>query len=370
MKLSCLQQKLNKGLSLAGRLVGTKTTLPVLNNVLLKAQKGKLIITSTDLETAITAKIGAKVEKEGQITVPARVLSDFVAANKDKKINLTLKENILTLKSKHSQAHVRGIGAGEFPLIPKVKGKTTFNLESGELLEGSNKVGIASATDDARPNLCGVYFKIKGKELNLVATDSYRLAEKKIILKQKESSNEKDFIMPLKAVHETLRILGSTEPARVKIKVNENQVALVLPGAELTSRLVEGEFPSYEQIIPQRFETKTSLNSNEFGDLVKIASVFAREAANNVELNFEKKGEVAVNAASDQVGDNRSKLKSEVEGKSNKIAFNAKYVSDVLGVLGDQEIDLEMTGSLNPGVVRPKNDKNYLYVIMPLRMDE
>lgn len=370
MKLSCVQQKLNRGLSLAGRLVGTKTTLPVLNNVLLKAEKGKLVITSTDLEIAIISKIGAKVEKEGQITIPSRVLSDFVAANKDKKINLTLKENSLTLKSKHSQAHVRGIGADEFPLIPKVKGKTTFKLESGELLETLNQTVIAAATDDARPNLCGVYTKIKGKQLLLVATDSYRLAEKKIALKQTESVEEKDFIVPLKAVHEVQRILGSVEPARVKVRVNENQLAITLPGVEIISRLVEGEFPKYQQIIPDRFETKTSLNAGEFGDLVKIASVFAREAANNVQLNLESKGEVAVNATSDQVGDNRSKLKAEVKGKSNKIAFNAKYVSDVLAVLGDQEIDLEMTGSLNPGVVRPKKDKNYLYVIMPLRTDE
>lgn len=370
MKLSCLQEKLNKGLTLAGRIVGLKTTLPVLNNVLIEVKQGKLIITSTDLEIATQAIIGAKIIKGGKITIPARLLSDFVAANRDKKIKIFLKNNTLTVKSKHSLAHIKGIDASEFPLIPKIKEEPKISIPSSVLLSALNKVIIAAATDDTRPALSGVCFKKKSDELKLIATDGYRLAEKKIKDNTLSKIDDFIFIVPLKTCQEIIRIISILEPNPISIKFNENQIAFIMVGVEITSRLVEGEFPEYEQIIPKEYATRAGLRSQEFANTIKMVNLFAEGAANSVELNFDKKGKVLVEATSNQIGDNKSSLPGAVEGKDNKIAFNAKFIIDALNVLGgEEEVDFEMTGRLNPGLIRSKKDKDYLYVIMPLKTD-
>jgi len=369
MKLSCAQSKLNKGLTLAGRLVGTRTTLPILNNILLEASKGRLIITSTDLEIGITAIIGAKIIKEGKITIPSRLLCDFVAVSNDKKINLSLKNKTLTLKSKHSLAHIKGMSAEEFPLIPKVKGKEVLVLNSDDFLKAINQVIIAAATDDTRPVLCGVYFKIENKKLKLVATDSYRLAEKNINIKN-EPEQDNNFIVPLKTMQELVRIISTLEPGDISIKLNESQISFNLLGVEIISRLVEGEFPEYEQIIPKEHKTRASLRSQDFNRTLKMVGLFAQDSGSGIELNFDNKGEVRVLATSNQVGDNKSKINSLVVGDNNKIAFNAKFITDVLSVLGDKDIDFEMTGKFSPGVLKSKEDKDFLYVIMPLKTEE
>lgn len=369
MKLSCVQSKLNRGLTLAGRLVGIRTTLPILNNILLEAVKGRLTITSTDLEIGITATIGVKIIKEGKITIPSRLLCDFVAVNKDKKINLILKNQTLTLKSKHSLAHIKGMAAEEFPLIPKVKGKEVLKLNSEDFLKAINQVIIAAAVDDTRPVLCGVYFKIEDNKLKLVATDSYRLAEKTINIIN-EPDQDHSFIIPLKTMQELSRIISVLDPGEISIKLNENQISFSMLGVEIISRLVEGEFPEYEQIIPKEYKTKASLQSQDFNRILKMVGLFAQESANGVELNFDNKGEVKVLATTNQIGDNKSTLTSPVAGESNKIAFNAKFITDALAVLGDKDVDFEMTGKFNPGVLKPKDDKNFLYVIMPLKTEE
>lgn len=370
MKLSCVQEKLNKGLTLAGRLVGIKTSLPVLNNVLLEAKEGKLIITSTDLEIAIRAIIGVKVIKEGKITIPSRLLCDFVAVNKDKKIRITLKDNILNIKSKHSVAHIRGIDASEFPLIPKIKEEPKILISSSDLLNALNKVIIAAAIDDTRPVLNGACFKKKGVELKIIATDSYRLAEKKIKDENFGKVEDFTFIVPLKTAQEVVRILSILEPMTVAVRFNENQIAFNMVGVEVISRLVEGEFPEYEQIIPKEHQTKVALKSREFSNTIKMVNLFAEDSANSIQLNFDKVGLVKIEATSNQLGDNKSTLSGNVLGKDNKIAFNAKFIIDVLNVLGgEQDINFEMTGYLNPGVIKPTKDKDYLYVIMPLRTD-
>ncbi|MCX6811281.1 MAG: DNA polymerase III subunit beta [Candidatus Berkelbacteria bacterium] len=370
MKLSCVQEKLNKGLTLSGRLVGLKATLPVLNNVLLEAKQGKLIITSTDLEIAIKAIIGAKVINEGRITVPSRLLCDFIAGNHDKKIKIILKDSVLAVKSKHSIAHIRGIDASEFPLIPKIKEEPKINIKSSDLLNALNKVIIAAATDDTRPVLCGVCFKKKGDELKLVATDSYRLAEKKIKDEALEKIEDFAFIVPLKTAQEVARILSILEPMTVAIRFNENQIAFNMVGVEIISRLIEGEFPEYEQIIPKEHETKAVLKSKDFVSTIKTVNLFAEDSANSVQLNFDKAGLIKVEATSNQLGDNKSTINGEVVGKDNKIAFNAKFIIDALNVLGGEEsVDFEMTGHLNPGIIKPAKDRDYLYVIMPLKTD-
>ncbi|MBU2595714.1 DNA polymerase III subunit beta [Patescibacteria group bacterium] len=371
MKLSCIQEKLNKGLTLAGRLVGLKATLPVLNNILIEAKEGKLIITSTNLEIAIKSIIGAKILKKGSITVPSRLLSDFVAKNQDKKIKFNLKENILTIKSRHSLAHIRGIEASEFPLIPKIKEAPKISIKSGDLLSALNKVMVAAAIDDNRPVLAGVCFKKKDNELKLVATDSYRLAEKKIKDESFLKIDDFTFIVPLKTSQEVARVLSILDPGMVLIKFNENQIAFQMVGVEIISRLVEGEFPEYEQIIPKDYETRAELTPRQFSNTIKMVNLFAEDSANSVQLNFGQKGQVRVEATSNQIGDNKTTLKGKIQGKNNKIAFNAKFIIDGLAVLaGEEKVGFEMTGQFNPGVIRPNKDKDYLYVIMPLKTDK
>jgi len=370
MKLSCIKEKFNKGLALTGRLTNLKTTLPVLNNILLKAKNGKLTIISTDLEIAVKSNIGAKVLKEGSITVPARLLSDFMAKNQDKKIKISLKENILTIKSRHSLAHIRGIKASEFPLIPKIKKGPKISIKSSDLLNSLNKVIVAAAIDDTRPVLAGVCFKKKGNELKLVATDSYRLAEKKIKSESFSKIPDFTFIVPLKTSQELSRVLSILDPGMVLIKFNENQVAFQMVGVEIVSRLVEGEFPEYEQIIPKNFETRAELAPRQFSNTIKMVNLFAEDSANSIQLNFDQNGEVRVEATSNQIGDNKTTLRGKIQGKDNAIAFNAKFIIDGLAVLSQEEgVGFEMTGKYNPGVLRPDKDKDYLYVIMPLKTD-
>jgi DNA polymerase-3 subunit beta len=367
MKLSCTQENLSKALSIVSRSVGTRATLPVLSNILMQTDKGRLKLSATDLEIGIHTWLGAKVDADGAITVPARLLTDFVSNNSDKNINVELKESSLHLESDRFKANIKGIEASEFPLIPEVAKMHELEIKGADLAKAISKTIIATALDETRPVLAGVYFYTKGDELKMVATDSYRLAEVGVKLLNK-ASKEISFIVPQRTTAELSRLI-TEKTENIKLFTGENQVEFQIGETIIVSRLIEGVFPEYEQIIPKTSKTKLDLPRAEFLNAIKMASIFAKESDNSIKLKVEDK-KVEVVAVSPHMGDNVSAVSGKVEGENVTIAFNAKFVMDMLQVIESSEVIVELSGNAAAGLMYGEKDANYLYVIMPLRVEE
>ena len=368
MKISCTQEKLNKGLAIVSRVVGTRTTLPVLSNIYLEAKSGELLMSATDLEIGVTTSIGAKVDEEGSTTVPARLISEFIAANTDENLELESKDAGLHLKSQRFEANIKGIDPSEFPTIPEIGKEALVEIKSEDLIRAISEVIIAAATDDTRPVLSGIYFKFDKNILFMVATDSYRLAEKKIEVEGMEI--EKEFIVPARTMQEILRIASSAEALeKISIAATENQVSFTVGETRIVSRLIEGSFPNYKQIIPSTFRSNASLDLKELVSAVKMAALFARQGANNIKIRFTPK-ELIITSVADQIGDNISRVAAEVTGDKVEIAFNAKYVLDILLVSPEKKVLFEVNDKASPGVIKAEKAKDYVYIIMPLRVEE
>lgn len=375
MKLSTLQENLSKALSIVSRTVSTRTQLPILSNVLLVTDKGRLKLSATNLETSVNVWIGAKIEKEGSISIPAKVLTEFVGSLPPEKVNFEIKENSLNLTCQSFQAEFIGLSASEFPTIPTMDGQTTLSLDLKDLSQAITQVAFAAAQDETRPVLTGVSLITKGKDLVLTATDGYRLSVKRILgskgVKEAEQL-KKGLIIPARTLTEVARIVSEKdrkEKVGLAINPESNQVIFSTNEMEVVSRLLEGEFPEVEKVIPSEKETKITIETESLTRAVRIASIFAREAANIV--RFDIKGtRLKISANTAQVGSNVSKIEVKVEGKANKIAFNSRYLLEFLNCLDTEQINLEMTSPLNPGVFTLVGDKSFLHIIMPVRVQE
>lgn len=375
MKLSVLQENLAKALSIASRTVAIRAQLPVLNNILLTTDKGRLKLSATNLETGINFWIGAKIEEKGSVSIPAKVLTEFVAALPPEKIELVTKENNLNLVCGVYQANFVGLPASEFPPVPTVKDKEIINFNFGDLHKAITQVAFAAAQDEGRPVLAGVLMVVKGKNLVLVATDGYRLSVKKISgLKEieKASELEKGLIIPAKTLMEVARIGGEEKQEKkvgLTVSSDSNQVIFSTPEAEIVSRLIEGDFPEFEKVIPSKGETKVIVETETLIKAAKMASIFARESANIVRVEI-KNSTLRVSANTAQVGSNLSEIKVKTEGKKNKIAFNSRYLLDFLNSIEAEQVSFEMSSPLNPGVFKPVGDNSFLHIIMPVRVQE
>ncbi|MEA1910046.1 MAG: DNA polymerase III subunit beta [Patescibacteria group bacterium] len=363
MRISILLEKFKRGLNAVDRIVSSKNTLPILNNILIKTEDNQVVLSATDLEVGVNYYLGGKVESEGAITIPGKVLSNFINSLNEEKINLLSNNGVLSAKTEKSEASINGMAPDDFPIIPKVEGKTLAEIDGMALKQAISQVAFSVSYDESRPVLTGVYFKSDGKSLKLVATDSYRLAEKEVV---GVSVSEKiDFIVPIKTINELHRIITSSE--KIKIIASENQVMFLLSDMDIVSRIIEGEYPDYEQIIPKNFKTKAVIKTAELANIVKTASFFAKENANNIKMNFAG-NEITVEAVSSQLGNFKSKIPCTLSGEDNEISFNAKYLLDALGGLNSNEMTLEMVGKLNPGVIKPSGGNlGITYIIMPLR---
>lgn len=366
MKISCLQENLSKGLNVVSRLVSTKGTLEILSHILLSTEKGRLKLSATNLEIGVNYKVGAKIDKEGAITVPARLFSELITQLPEGKIDLELKDDTLTIKTGSYQSQIKGLSSDEFPLIPKIKDKPMAKLSSREIKEGINMVAFASAPDETRPVLAGIYMNVGKGKVVLAATDSYRLAEKIIPLKEK-IEGQKEAIVPARSLMELSRILDDPEK-EVKVHLDETQIMFETEDLDFTSRLVEGKFPDYKQIIPTDLETQAIFSKHDFTNIIKVVSIFSREAAGSVTIEVKQKGLVEAISSGSQYGESNASCEAAVTGKDAEIIFNSKYLLDVLGSLSEGNISLEVSGKLNPGVIKKEGDKSYVYVIMPLRV--
>ncbi len=366
MKLSCLQENLNRGLGVVGKAVATRTTLPITNNVLLATEKSRLKLVATNLEMAISCWIGAKVEEEGAITVPARLLTEFVSSLPSEKVDIALSPQTKTLglKCARFEARISGIDAKDFPPIPKVADGITTKVEVEELRQGITRVAFAAATEESRPVLTGVDAKFEGDSLTLAAADGFRLAVYKLPLAS-PVSKETEAIIPARALSELSRLIADEEAVEITVNPSKGQALFRLKNIELVSQLVQGTFPNYAQLIPQGYTTRAVVSVGDFLRATKTASIFARDGSGIVRLMIAP-GKLVVSARSEEIGDDVGEIDAEVEGEEAKIAFNGKYLTDVLGVLGEAQVALEATNPSSPGVVRPVGVDNYIHVVMPM----
>jgi len=373
MKLSCLQENLNRGLSVVGRAVATRTTLPITNNVLLATDQSRLKLVATNLEMAISCWIGAKVEEEGVITVPARLLTEFISSLPSDKvdINLSSKTKVLGLKCARFEARISGVDAKDFPPIPKIEEGITTKVEVEALRQGISKVVFAAASEESRPVLTGVDAQFEGDLLTLAAADGFRLAVYKLHVAT-PVSEKTEVIIPARTLAELNRLMADQEePVEITINPNKSQALFHLKNVELVSQLVQGTFPNYAQLIPQSYNTRAVVNIAEFLRATKTASIFARDGSGIVRLVVAPGGELTpgkmtISARSEEIGDDVGEIDATVEGEEAKIAFNGKYLTDVLGVLGEPQVALETTNPSSPGVIRPVGVDNYLHVVMPM----
>ncbi len=371
MKLSCLQENLNKGLGIIGRAVATRTTLPITQNVLISTDQSQLKLAATNLEIAICSWIGAKIESEGSITIPARVFTDFVSSLPNDVISLNLKHHTLELKCGRYEARINGLDAADFPPIPHVGDGFSTKVLAEELKHAISQVAFAAATEESRPVLTGVQTEFEGGKMTMAAADGFRLAVHRNDL-IKPVKEKVAMIIPAKAYHELNRLM--TEPDQeVEITLNsqKSQVLFKLKNIEMVSQLIQGTFPNYSQLIPQTYGTKARIDVAEFQRAIKMASIFARDGSGIARVIITpgataEAGKVTISARADEIGDNVGEIDALVDGEAAKIAFNARYLADVLSVIKQPQVSLEVTTPSNPGVIRPVGVDNYDHVVMPM----
>jgi DNA polymerase-3 subunit beta len=373
MKLSCLQENLNRGLGIVGRAVATKTTLPITNNVLLATDEGRLKLVATNLEMAISCWIGVKIEDEGSITVPARLLTEFVSSLPSDTISIHLSPQTRTLglKCARFEARISGIDAKEFPPIPSVDEGVATTVEVEALRKAINHVAFAAATEESRPVPTGVSAKFEGKTLTLAAADGFRLAVYTLPITE-EISQKTEVIIPARTLSELNRLMADEEETvSITLNPNKSQVLFRLKSVELVSQLVQGTFPNYSQIIPQGYNTRMIVSVADFLRATRTASIFARDGSGTVRLMITpgsetNPGKLSVSARSEEIGDDVGEIDATVEGAESKIAFNGKYLIDVLGVLDEAQVALETNNPSSPGLLRPVGTENYIHVVMPM----
>jgi DNA polymerase-3 subunit beta len=378
MKVSCLQENLAKGLGIVGRAVSPRSTLPVLGNILVATEGGRLRLSATDLEIGITCWIGAKVEETGATTVPSRTFIDLVSALPPGQVDLELivRTQTLNLRAARSEANIKGIDAQEFPIValPDEDAKG-IPIEADVLRSAVEQVAFAAATDESRPILTGALAQFDNQELTLAAADGFRLSVRTVTLPD-AVSDAFSIIIPANALTELRRVSGDQEePIAIHVTPERNQVIFELTDVVLVSQLIDGNFPDYRQIIPRERHTHTVLDTAPFLKACKMAQIFARDAANISRIQVEpgselEPGRVRVSATAAETGEDVSELDASVEGDAVEIAFNVKYLIDVLSVTGAPQISLGTTTASSPGVIRPVGDDDFTHVIMPMHLGQ
>jgi len=375
MRVSCLQENLAKGLSIVARAVATRSTLPVLGNILLATDQGRLKLSATNLEIGITCWIGAKVEEDGATTVPARTFVDLVGALPAEKVDMALivRTQTLNVKCGRFENNVRGIDSTEFPILPSADDSKAIRIDAQVLRTMINQVVFAAAIDESRPILTGALAKFEGDKLTLAATDGFRLAVRTARLSE-PVQQPISIIIPARALAELGRVSGDQEnPITINITPSKSQVLFHLDYIDLVSQLIDGNFPDYNQIVPKKKETRTVVGTAELLKACKAANVFARESNNIVKLNVEPGGELApghltVQATSAETGDNVGEMDAAIEGVPVQIAFNVKYLIDFLSVANAAQVSLDTTNASSPSRFTPVGDESFLCVIMPMSL--
>jgi DNA polymerase-3 subunit beta len=371
MKLSCLQENLNKGLGIVGRAVATRTTLPITQNVLLATDESRLKLSATNLEMAISCWIGAKVETEGAITVPARLISEFTGSLPSDRIDIELSKNTLQVQCGRYEARINGLDAADFPPVPQVGDGIATKIEAEAFREGINRTFFAAAADESRPVLTGVQLNFEADKLTMAAADGFRLSVHDVPLLSPVDTKTA-IIVRARTLNEVGRFIADDEePVEITVNEQKSQVLFRVKNIEVVSQVIQGTFPNYEQLIPKSYETRAVIDREEFLRANKMASIFARDGSGIVRLAITpgpelSPGKMAVSARAEEIGENVGEIDALIDGQESKIAFNAKYLSEVLTVLNQSQVALEITNASSPGVIRPIGADNYIHVVMPM----
>lgn len=374
MKLTILQEKLREGLGVIERVSSKSLTLPILNNVLISAEKNFLNLAATDLEIGINWWVLTKTEKEGGMAIPSRLFSSFINLLPNKKISIEAKNNIVFLECENYKTQIKGFSAEEFPVIPKITEGESILVDSAAFCQSLSQVADIAALSTTKPEISGIYLLFQKDLITVTATDSFRLGEKKIFLKN-HSDLKKDYslIIPQKAAKEIINIFGAKN-GEIKVYFSSNQIMFESPMAEtqhpqaqLVSRLIEGEYPNYKEIIPKKFTTQISCSRPELLNQIKSASLFSGKV-NEVKIKTDpKKGEVEVSSQNPESGEYKSSLAAKIKGEAIEVSFNHRFLLDGLANIKSAEINLELNGASGPGVLKPVGDQSYLYVVMPIK---
>ncbi len=362
MKLQVTQENLHKALSSVGRVANSRGTLPILSNVLLKTVGKRLSIVATNLDIAITHLIGSKVGEEGAITVPARLMADFVASLPEGTITLELEDTKLHITTDQYQSTINGTSAEDYPVMPAITEGKSWQISSKQLKHSLQQVLMAASNDEARPVLTSVYIHGTDDNLTLVSTDSYRLAEKTLGI----NPSDTNLLVPASALQDLLRLLDDSD-SLVTVTSDEQQVLFQVGDIELVARLVEGSYPEYQKLIPKQFAHSAEVSKQELTNITKVSSLFAREAAGSVTLHLDgNKQAISIRSVASQLGENTATTPAKITGEGT-ITLNSRYILDALGALQGDTVTIAFNDKLDPCVLRGVSKSDYLHVIMPLK---
>ncbi len=365
MKVSLLQTHLMTALTKTTRVISSKSQLPILQNILMETREELLYIVGTNTETTVVTKTNAKIEKSGGVCVPAKLFMEFVSTLPEAQVDCVYKDGSLLVNCGGYEATIPCVAKEEFPPIPETKKGKEISIPKATLLSSLESVLFSAATDEGRPVLTGIKIKKTNEGVLMVATDGYRLSLKRVAVSLGE---ETDVIIPARALFEVVRV-GQEEKKDDAVlfkKIDESQLGFFIGNTEVYTRIIDGEYPNFEKILPKNHTTKAVIHKGVFEKATKSVALFARDNANIIKIHIEE-GKLAISANTPQVGQNTVEIETETEGEGGEIAFNSRFVLDFLSHFNEEKVTFEMTGSLNPGVFKSIKDEDFLHIIMPVR---
>lgn len=363
MKLTVTQENLNRALQVVGRVASGKTPLPILNNILFRTDNNRLLLAATNLELAITQHVGSKIEREGSVTVPARLMSEFVANLPKGNVELEVDGTKMNIVCGAYKSTINGMAPDEFPELPTIEEKQAVTLPLPDLKRAIQQTVVVASTDDTRPILTGVFCHSFEGNLYFAGTDGYRLAERRLASTQQEISA----VIPVTTLNDVLRVMND-DMAEVKMQFDDNQVRVLLDDIEVTSRLIDGQFPDYRQLIPKQSDSVVTLPKDEFSRITKVASLFARESGGSVTLNADlEAAKLSIHSVASQLGENTSEAEAEITA-DGQVTLNSRYLIDGLGCIDSKQVQFRFSGKLAPCILTAADaGPDYQHVIMPLK---
>jgi len=375
MTFISLQENLKQGLAIVSRVVSKNINLPILNNILFKVNKSNIELVATNLEMGITHQVRGKIDSEGEFTVDSKVITDYINLLPGDKVECEQDRMEIKIKCQNYKTKIHVQEASDFPLIPKVDKENFYSILADDLRNALGEVIFAVTNNETRLELSGVLLTFTKDNLTLVGTDSYRLAEKKIKIKSNYENPNNKVIIPARTLQELIRVLSGFKDddrlegaGEIKICLSDNQVLFIFGSTELVSRLINGSYPDYQQIIPLNYKTRVLINKNELMRAIKASAIFSKAGVNDVALDFRAETrKITISSASSQVGESSVELNSEIEGDNNEIIINYRYFLDGLNNISSDMVKLDLVNSGTPCVLRPEKSDDYLYIVMPIR---
>ncbi len=363
MKLTVTQENLNRALQVVGRVASGKTPLPILNNILFRASNNRLFLAATNLELAITQHVGSKIEKEGSITVPAKLMSEFVSNLPKDNVELETDGTKMQIICGAYKSTINGMAPDEFPELPAIEEKQTITLPLADFKRAIQQTSVVASADDTRPILTGIFCHTHDGDLFFAGTDGYRLAERKLA----KTTQQISAVIPVSTLSDVLRVMND-DMSEAKLVFDDNQVRILLDDIEVTSRLIDGQFPNYRELIPKSSDSTVELPRDEFTRITKVASLFARESGGSVTLNASQDGgKINIHSVASQLGENTSEAEASVSA-DGQVTLNSRYLLEALNCIDSKQIVFRFSGKLAPCVLTASGESpNYQHIIMPLK---